>query len=76
MYRRELSRILSHAAGANKATAAATNVGPTSLDGYGNVALAKITAEGNLATSCVDDVEEGIRFLSDVRTGSGGLEEK
>jgi hypothetical protein len=76
MYRQQLSRILSHTAGANKATAADTNVGPTSLDGYGNVALVKITAEGNLATSCVDDAEEAIRFLSDVRTGNGGLEEK
>lgn len=74
MYRQELSRILSHGAGAHKATA--DTAGPMLLDGYGNVALAKITAEGNLSTSCVDDTEEGIRFLSDVRTGNGGLEEK
>ena len=77
MYRQQLSLLLSHTAGvvANGATAD-TQVRSMSLEGYGNVALVKITAEGNLATSCVDDAEEGIRFLSDVRTGNGGLEEK
>ena len=76
MYRQQLSLLLSHTAQVAAKTTADTNVVSMSLEGYGNVVLVKITAEGNLATSCVDDTEEAIRFLSDTRTGNGGLEEK
>ena len=76
VYRQQLSLLLSHTARVANKPSAVTDAPSLSLEGYGNVTLAKITAEGNVATSCVDDAEEAIRFLSDVRTGNGGLEEK
>ena len=72
-YRQHLSQMLARnavpllAAGGTKAAR---------LDGFGNVTVAKVGADGAVTKLCVDDVDDAMRFLDNSASSAAGLEER
>jgi type IV pilus biogenesis protein CpaD/CtpE len=68
-YKQELSQVFARK-GTSAVTRSASGGHVAQVEGFGNVALVKFDGAGGLATTCADNEEEAVRFL----TTNDGLE--